>query len=122
MEKNIGFLCFRKLKRLNLGGNDLTAVPQKALALLENLKKLEMQENRIATITEGDFAGIFFSYSLFISCVDQSMWLCVFVFVFGGVVCLFYEGGRPATSHGCHKRHLRDYTTGWVTLLTFDYG
>lgn len=50
-------LCFRKLKRLNLGGNDLTAVPQKALALLENLKKLEMQENRIATITEGDFAG-----------------------------------------------------------------
>lgn len=47
----------KKLKRLNLGGNDLTAVPQKALALLENLKKLEMQENRIATITEGDFAG-----------------------------------------------------------------
>lgn len=47
----------RKLKRLNLGGNELTAVPQKALALLENLKKLEMQENRISTITEGDFAG-----------------------------------------------------------------
>lgn len=48
---------FRKLKRLNLGGNELTAVPQKALALLENLKKLEMQENRIASISEGDFAG-----------------------------------------------------------------
>lgn len=45
------------MKRLNLGGNELTAVPQKALSLLENLKKLEMQENRIATITEGDFAG-----------------------------------------------------------------
>ncbi|GBP25016.1 hypothetical protein EVAR_94311_1 [Eumeta japonica] len=45
-----------KLKRLNLGGNELTAVPQKALALLENLKKLEMQENRITTISEGDFA------------------------------------------------------------------
>lgn len=48
---------FRKLKRLNLGGNELTAVPQKALALLENLKKLEMQENRITSISEGDFAG-----------------------------------------------------------------
>ncbi|KOB79231.1 Uncharacterized protein OBRU01_00771 [Operophtera brumata] len=48
----------KKLKRLNLGGNDLTAVPQKALALLENLKKLEMQENRIASISEGDFAGL----------------------------------------------------------------
>ncbi|CAH2241188.1 jg3254 [Pararge aegeria aegeria] len=48
----------KKLKRLNLGGNELTAVPQKALALLENLKKLEMQENRITTISEGDFAGL----------------------------------------------------------------
>ncbi|VVD01229.1 unnamed protein product, partial [Leptidea sinapis] len=47
-----------KLKRLNLGGNELTAVPQKALALLENLKKLEMQENRITSISEGDFAGL----------------------------------------------------------------
>lgn len=35
----------------------MTAIPQKALALLENLKKLEMQENRIASISEGDFAG-----------------------------------------------------------------
>lgn len=48
---------YRKLKRLNIGGNELTAVPQKALALLENLKKLEMQENRITSISEGDFAG-----------------------------------------------------------------
>lgn len=51
------FSTNRKLKRLNLGGNELVTVPQKALALLENLKKLEMQENRISTITEGDFAG-----------------------------------------------------------------
>lgn len=50
-------IVYRKLKRLNLGGNELTAVPQKALALLENLKKLEMQENRITSISEGNFAG-----------------------------------------------------------------
>lgn len=50
------FLC-RKLKRLNLGGNELTAVPQKALSLLENLRKLEIQENRIRDIKEGDFEG-----------------------------------------------------------------
>lgn len=47
----------RKLKRLNLGGNDLTAVPQKALSMLDNLRKLELQENRIKTIKEGDFEG-----------------------------------------------------------------
>lgn len=47
----------RKLKRLNLGGNELTAVPQKALSLLENLRKLEIQENRIRDIKEGDFEG-----------------------------------------------------------------
>lgn len=49
-------LC-RKLKRLNLGGNELTAVPQKALSLLENLRKLEIQENKIRDIKEGDFEG-----------------------------------------------------------------
>lgn len=52
-----GDLCFRKLKRLNLGGNDLNSIPQKSLAILDNLKKLEMQENKISSITEGDFAG-----------------------------------------------------------------
>lgn len=47
----------RKLKRLNLGGNELTAVPQKALSIFDNLKKLEIQENKIRTIKEGDFEG-----------------------------------------------------------------
>lgn len=52
------FACLsRKLKRLNLGGNELTAVPQKALSLLENLRKLEIQENKIRDIKEGDFEG-----------------------------------------------------------------
>lgn len=32
-------------------------MPQKALALLDTLKKLEIQENRIKVIKEGDFAG-----------------------------------------------------------------
>lgn len=50
---------FRRLKRLNLGGNELTAVPQKALSILDNLKKLEIQENKIKIIREGDFAGIY---------------------------------------------------------------
>lgn len=47
----------RKLKRLNLGGNDLSSVPQKALSILDTLKKLEIQENKIRTISEGDFEG-----------------------------------------------------------------
>lgn len=47
----------RKLKRLNLGGNELTAVPQKALSIFDNLKKLEIQENKIRVIKEGDFEG-----------------------------------------------------------------
>lgn len=50
-------IVHRKLKRLNLGGNELTAVPQKALSLLENLRKLEIQENKIRDIKEGDFEG-----------------------------------------------------------------
>lgn len=50
---------FRKLKRLNLGGNELTAVPQKALSIFDNLKKLEIQENKIRVIKEGDFEGRF---------------------------------------------------------------
>lgn len=48
----------RKLKRLNLGGNRLTKIPQKALSILDMLKKLEMQENGISEIQEGDFEGI----------------------------------------------------------------
>lgn len=48
---------FRKLKRLNLGGNDLSSVPQKSLSILDTLKKLEIQENKIRTISEGDFEG-----------------------------------------------------------------
>ncbi|XP_026470602.1 leucine-rich repeat-containing protein 70-like [Ctenocephalides felis] len=48
----------KKLKRLNLGGNDLVAVPQRSLAILEMLKKLEIQENRISSISEGDFEGL----------------------------------------------------------------
>lgn len=43
---------------MNLGGNHLTAIPQKALFILDTLKKLEVQENRIETIKEGDFEGL----------------------------------------------------------------
>lgn len=50
-------LFSRKLKRLNLGGNELTKIPTQALNSLELLKKLEMQENRISSIEEGDFEG-----------------------------------------------------------------
>lgn len=56
---------YRKLKRLNLGGNELTSVPQKALSILDTLKKLEMQENRITKIEEGDFEGIIYIHLLF---------------------------------------------------------
>lgn len=48
---------YRKLKRLNLGGNELTSVPQRALSIFDNLKKLEIQENKIRVIKEGDFEG-----------------------------------------------------------------
>lgn len=54
------FVCIapcRKLKRLNLGGNELTSVPQRALSIFDNLKKLEIQENKIRVIKEGDFEG-----------------------------------------------------------------
>ena len=47
----------RKLKRLNLGGNELVRIPTASLSSLQMLKKLEMQENRIPAITEGDFQG-----------------------------------------------------------------
>jgi hypothetical protein len=46
------------LKRLNLGGNELSSVPKSALSSLDMLKKLEIQENRISEITEGDFEGM----------------------------------------------------------------
>lgn len=42
---------------MNLGGNRLTKIPQKALSILDMLKKLEMQENGIMEIEEGDFEG-----------------------------------------------------------------
>jgi len=32
-------------------------VPQKSLSILDTLKKLEIQENKIRTISEGDFEG-----------------------------------------------------------------
>lgn len=35
---------------------------------------------------------------------------------------VFYGCSRSVSSHGCRKRHLRDYTEGWTILLTFDYG
>lgn len=50
-------LFCRKLKRLNLGGNELTSVPQRALSIFDTLRKLEIQENKIRTIKEGDFEG-----------------------------------------------------------------
>lgn len=34
----------------------------------------------------------------------------------------FYGCYRTVSTHGCRKRHLRDYTEGWTILLTFDYG
>lgn len=48
---------YRKLKRLNLGGNELTSVPQRALSIFDALRKLEIQENKIRIIKEGDFEG-----------------------------------------------------------------
>lgn len=56
-KKNCNGNYSRKLRRLNLGGNELTKVPTQALRTLNMLKKLEMQENRIASIQEGDFEG-----------------------------------------------------------------
>jgi hypothetical protein len=48
----------RKLKRLNLGGNELQSVPTSALSSFDMLKKLEIQENLISEISEGDFEGM----------------------------------------------------------------
>jgi hypothetical protein len=56
----IFFFYRRKLKRLNLGGNELVDIPTSSLSSLNMLKKLEMQENHISTIKVGDFQGIFF--------------------------------------------------------------
>lgn len=50
-----------------MGGNELTSIPTSALSTLDMLKKLEMQENRIQSIKEGDFEGklmIDFDWSL----------------------------------------------------------
>lgn len=55
----------RKLKRLNLGGNELTSVPQKSIGILDFLRKLEIQENKIRTINDGDFEGTtYLNYSI----------------------------------------------------------
>lgn len=40
-----------------MGGNLLQKVPQQALSILDTLRKLEIQENKIKKITEGDFEG-----------------------------------------------------------------
>lgn len=61
MQVLISISC-RKLKRLNLGGNELTSVPQKSLSILDTLKKLEIQENKIRSIKEGDFEGKMYKY------------------------------------------------------------
>ncbi|XP_014246409.1 protein slit [Cimex lectularius] len=47
----------KKMRRLNVGGNELTSIP-KAVGHLENLRKLEMQENSITQISEADFEGL----------------------------------------------------------------
>lgn len=46
---------------MNIGGNELSRVPTEALRTMDNLKKLEIQENKITAISEGDFIG---TYSL----------------------------------------------------------
>lgn len=48
----------KKLRRLNIGGNDLTRVPTEALFTMESLRKLEIQENRISDLMESDFRGL----------------------------------------------------------------
>lgn len=54
---NVLFSAHRKLKRLNIGGNELSRVPTEALQTMDNLKKLEIQENKITSINDGDFIG-----------------------------------------------------------------
>ena len=70
MKKKVILNFSRKLKRLNLGGNDLTAVPTRALSNMGNLKELDMQENKISEISEEDFEGkfvlVFIPLSLFL--------------------------------------------------------
>lgn len=58
------YSLFRKLKRLNIGGNDLNRVPTDALTTLESLRKLEIQENQITELREGDFKGNTIVYSI----------------------------------------------------------
>lgn len=76
----IVYMLFRKLKRLNLGGNDLTAVPQRALSIFDNLKKLEIQENKIRVIKEGDFEGKLYSklcFSLIFTYCSEILFVCI---------------------------------------------
>lgn len=62
----------RKLKRLNLGGNLLQQVPQRALSILDTLKKLEIQENKIKKIKEGDFEGEYLLMNFITSFLTQN--------------------------------------------------
>lgn len=50
---------FSRLRRLNLGGNELQKIPSDAMSILEFLKRLELQENLISSIKKGDFHGKF---------------------------------------------------------------
>lgn len=84
---------YRKLKRLNLGGNELTSVPQRALSIFDNLKKLEIQENKIRVIKEGDFEGklsmylhtfaIFSPYIKWIDFLSNLSWTTLFRLILG---------------------------------------
>lgn len=70
------FILHRKLKRLNLGGNELTSVPQKSLGILDTLKKLEIQENKIRVIKDGDFEGKTNKHSILtVNCISPILHL-----------------------------------------------
>lgn len=47
-------------------------MPQKALSILDTLKKLEMQENQISRIQEGDFEGGYVALALQATCQQLS--------------------------------------------------
>ncbi|CAG2053326.1 unnamed protein product [Timema podura] len=62
-----------KLRRLNLGGNELSAVPTEALSIMDTLKKLEMQENHITDIHEGDFEELASRVFLSVTLAEHQM-------------------------------------------------
>ena len=51
------------MQRLNLAKNKLTQIPQNALSGLAYLETLELSDNPINQINEGDFNGNFSSQS-----------------------------------------------------------